>query len=378
MIPFNRPPVTGQELERIRDAISRGKTSGNGYYTQYCQFAIISQLGGGKALLTHSGTGALDMAAILLEIGANDEVIVPSFSFSSTANAFVLRGARLVFADSMSEHPNMDAATLRGLITPRTRCIVVVHYAGMACDMPAIMALAEEFNLFVVEDCAQAFGSSLNGKALGTFGHLAAFSFHETKTIACGEGGCLVVNDPSFFARAEIIWEKGTNRAAFSRGEVSKYEWIDVGSSFLMSEIQAAWLSAQLDQTDIILEDRLKTFNTYKGLLNNENWGDLLETPVSLHGANHNASIFYLRLKSGDLRDDLMHFLQKEEILAVFHYLPLHLSPYFKETGISADLPNAVEWSERILRLPLFFGIQEQEIRFVTQKMTEWRTRIIH
>lgn len=377
MIPFNRPPVTGQEMERIQDAISRGKTSGNGYYTQYCQSAIVSHLGGGKALLTHSGTGALDMAAILLGIKEDDEVILPSFSFSSTANAFVLRGARLVFADSMNEHPNLDATALRELITPRTRCIVVVHYAGMACDMQAIMELAEEFNLFVVEDCAQAYGSALYNRALGTFGHLAAFSFHETKTIACGEGGCLVVNDPSFFERAEVIWEKGTNRAAFSRGEVSKYEWIDVGSSFLMSEIQAAWLSAQLDQQDSILEDRLNTYHTYQKLLGNKDWDDLLETPVSLPGVSHNASIFYLRLKSGELRDDLIHYLQNEGILAVFHYLPLHLSPYFKAKGGVKGLPISVEWSERILRLPLFFGIKNHEIGFIREKMTEWRTRIV-
>ena len=266
MINFNEPYCTGNEPKYIQDAINRGKLSGNGYYTKKCQHFLEEKLGVKKCLLTTSCTDALEMCAILLDIQPGDEVIMPSYTFVSTANAFVLRGAKIVFCDSRPDHPGMDESLIEGLLTEKTKAIVPVHYAGVACDMDKIMSIAKQHDLFVVEDAAQAIDSHYKGKPLGSIGHLAAFSFHETKNISSGEGGALIINDDRFLERSEIIWEKGTNRSAFWRGEVDKYGWVDIGSSFLPSEITAAFLWAQLESLEKIQEQRKSIWNAYNAV----------------------------------------------------------------------------------------------------------------
>ena len=333
-IPFNKPYLTGRETEYIADAVASGKISGNGKYTQECQKYFEDTFGFKKTLLTTSCTDALEMAAILIDIQPGDEVIMPSYTFVSTANAFVLRGAKIVFADSMINHPNMDCSTLEALITPKTKAIVPVHYAGVACDMDTIMALAAKYNLYVIEDAAQAIDSYYIGedgikKALGSIGHLAAFSFHETKNIISGEGGMLAINDEKFIGRAEIIWEKGTNRSSFFRGEVDKYGWVDIGSSFLPSEIIAAFLWAQLENLNNIQEVRKSHWNKYNTELKtwaNKNQISLPEVPKY---ATNNAHMFYLKCNNVEQRSSLIKHLKENDILAVFHYISLHDSPFY-------------------------------------------------
>lgn len=360
-IGFNKPYLTGKEVHYMYDAVFHKHLSGNGKYTRLCQRFFEERYGFRRCLLTTSCTDALEMAALLLDIMPGDEVIMPSYTFVSTANAFVLRGANIIFADSSPHHPNMDARGIESLITPRTKAIVVVHYAGMANDMHTILELANRYGLYVVEDAAQAIDSYYqkgeHRLPLGGLGHLAAFSFHETKNIISGEGGMLVVNEPSMEARAEILWEKGTNRSAFFRGEVDKYNWVDVGSSFLPSEIIAAFLYAQLEQIDVIQQQRLRLWNYYyEGLtpLAKEGYIELPQIPAY---ATNNAHMFYIVCRSLEERSRLIDYLKQHGILAVFHYQPLHASPFYKDKHDGRDLPNCRRFADCLLRLPLFYEL---------------------
>jgi dTDP-4-amino-4,6-dideoxygalactose transaminase len=377
LIPFNKPFLTGRELDYIREAVSLGKISGNGEFTRRCQEFFEQRYGFQKCLLTTSCTDALEMAAILLDIQPGDEVILPSFTFVSSANAFVLRGAKIVFVDSMPDHPNLDASLLEGLITPKTKAIVVVHYGGLACDMDEIMAVANRHGLFVVEDAAQAVDSFYKGKALGGIGHLGCFSFHETKNIQCGEGGMLAINHPDFVKRAEIIWEKGTNRAAFFRGEIDKYGWVDVGSSFLPSEVTAAFLWAQLENLNFIQNRRIQIWNDYHKYLTNREVPTLLDLSYLelFHKAGErlsfsvmskdkmaNAHLFYVLFESLEARTSFAQFLKEHQLLSVFHYQSLHRSPVAQShfpDQYQRQLPNSDKFSDCLLRLPMFFELGE-------------------
>lgn len=362
-IPFNKPYLTGKETEYIEQAVKSGKISGNGMFTQKCQSFFESKYGIKKALLTTSCTDALEMAAILINIKKGDEVIIPSYTFVSTANAFVLRGAKIIFADSMPNHPNMDTSKIEKLITKKTKAIVPVHYAGMACDMDTIMELAKKYNLFVIEDAAQAIDSFYispktgSKKALGSIGHLATFSFHETKNIISGEGGLLAINDKQFISRAEIIWEKGTNRSSFFRGEVDKYGWVDIGSSFLPSEIIAAFLWAQLENLTIIQEKRKKHWNNYYIKLKQWAKQNQINLPEIPSYATNNAHMFYMICKDTAQRTLLIKHLKQKEILSVFHYISLHKSPFYKEKHKGETLPESDKFTNTLLRLPLFFEL---------------------
>ncbi len=356
-IPFNKPFLTGKETEYIKEAVSSGKISGNGEFTKKCQHFFEEKYGFKKCLLTTSCTDALEMAAMLCDIHPGDEVIVPSYTFVSTALAFVRTGAKIVFADSMSESPNLDAEMVESLITERTKVIIPVHYAGIACDMERIMDIARKHNLLIVEDAAQAIDSYYKDRPLGGIGHLAAFSFHETKNIISGEGGMLVINDERFVRRAEILWEKGTNRAEFFRGEVNKYGWVDIGSSFLPSEIIAAFLWAQLEQLDTIQAKRIKLWNTYHNLLSPIAETGAFSLPHIPEYATNNAHMFYLVCSSLEERTKLISTLKSEDILAVFHYLSLHSSPYYQDKHDGRPLPNCDKFADCLVRLPMFYEL---------------------
>jgi dTDP-4-amino-4,6-dideoxygalactose transaminase len=397
MIPFNKPYLTGKETYYIEQAVKTGKISGNGMFTQKCQQFFEQHYGFKKCLLTTSCTDALEMAAILCNIDSGDEVIIPSYTFVSTALAFVRQGAKIVFADSMSNHPNIDAEKIEALITSRTKVIVPVHYAGVACDMDKIMQLAVKYNLLVVEDAAQAvdgyftnpapqppkggalahFISSdatklssqhspfrgLGGKeSLGSIGHLSAFSFHETKNIISGEGGMLAINDERFIHRAEIIWEKGTNRAEFFRGEVNKYGWVDIGSSFLPSEIIAAFLWAQIENLDNIQQRRKKLWELYYAGLKPLADTNCFSLPNFPEYATNNAHMFYLICNSLNERTNLIDYLRKHDVLSVFHYISLHSSPYYKINHDGRILQNCDKFTDCLVRLPLFYELKEEEI----------------
>lgn len=357
MISFNKPYLSGNELAYIKDAVDRGKISGNGYYTKQCHSFFEKKYGFKKTLLTTSCTDALEMAAILLDIKPGDEVIMPSYTFVSTANAFVLRGATIVFCDSRADHPGMDELAIEALITSKTKAIVVVHYAGVACDMDVVMAVAESHGLYVVEDAAQAIDSFYKGTPLGGIGHLGTFSFHETKNIQCGEGGLLIINDDAFTERAEIIWEKGTNRSAFFRGEVDKYGWVDIGSSFLPSELNAAYLLAQLESLPSIQSKRLEIWNLYYDQL--YSWAKSLDIqlPKTPDYATKNGHMFYLVCKNIEQRSALITYLRNHDILAVFHYLSLHKSPFFAEKHDGRILTHSDRYTENLVRLPLFYEL---------------------
>jgi dTDP-4-amino-4,6-dideoxygalactose transaminase len=367
MIPFNKPYLTGHETQYIEDAVATGKISGNGKYTKLCQDYFVKKYGFLKSLLTTSCTDALEMAAILIDIQPGDEVIMPSYTFVSTANAFVLRGAKLVFADSRKDHPGIDEDSLESLITSKTKAIVPVHYAGVACDMDKIMAVATKYNLFVIEDAAQAIDSyytSKDGKkrALGSIGHLAAFSFHETKNIISGEGGMLAINDERFLERAEIIWEKGTNRSAFFRGEVNKYGWVDVGSSFLPSDIIAAFLWAQLENLRDIQSRRSTIWDEYQSQL--KDWANQLgiKIPFVPNYSTNNAHMFYLVCKSIEQRNSLIAYLKENRVLAVFHYLSLHKSEFYQDKHDGRDLSETDRYSDCLVRLPMFYELEEKNV----------------
>ncbi|MFD1001334.1 dTDP-4-amino-4,6-dideoxygalactose transaminase [Ohtaekwangia kribbensis] len=370
-IPFNKPAFVGNELEYIKQAIYIGQISGNGHFTKKCHHFFEEKFSS-KCLLTTSCTDALEMCSLLLNIQPGDEVIIPSYTFVSTANAFVLRGAKIVFADSQSDHPNMDAESLEQLITPRTRAIVVVHYAGIACDMDKIMELAQRYSLFVVEDAAQAIDSYYKGKPLGTIGHLAAFSFHETKNVISGEGGLLVINDKQFEKRAEILWEKGTNRTAFFKGEVDKYGWVDVGSSFLPSDLIAAFLYAQLEKMDVIQSKRKLIWDTYfENLLPLKEQGHI-KLPLIPEYATNNAHMFYIICKDIDTRDKLIAHLKKQDILSVFHYLSLHKSPFYASRHDGRELSWSDFYSDRLLRLPFYFELSPDDQEKIINTIQEF------
>lgn len=375
MIHFNRPYMTGMETEYIRQAVVGGKISGNGDFTKRCQSYFEKRYGFRKCLLTSSCTDALEMAAILTGVGPGDEVIVPSYTFVSSALAFVRQGATIVFADSCGDQPNVDADDIEKLITPRTKVIVPVHYAGCACDMDKIMAIAERHSLFVVEDAAQAIdswhvGSDGIRRPLGSIGHLAAFSFHETKNIISGEGGMLVVNDELFMRRAEIIWEKGTNRAEFFRGEVNKYGWVDTGSSFLPSEIISAFLWAQLEHLDEIQRERRRLWGCYFDFFTDGGFAEKhgLKLPVIPECATCNAHMFYLLFPNLERRSAFIDGMRRRDVLTVFHYLPLHSSEFIHAYSKTVpnppperDLPNCDRYADTLVRLPLYCGLDKDQ-----------------
>jgi dTDP-4-amino-4,6-dideoxygalactose transaminase len=366
MIPFNKPFKTGKELDYIADAIASGKISGNGKYTKLCQSFFEEKYGFKKCLLTNSCTDALEMAAILLNIEPGDEVIMPSYTFVSTANAFVLRGAKIVFVDSLPDHPALDVSLIEELITPKTKAIVVVHYAGVACKMDQLMEISDRHQLFVVEDAAQAIdnyfiGSDGEKKALGSIGHLATFSFHDTKNIISGEGGMLVVSDSELLDRAEIIWEKGTNRTAFFRGEVAKYSWVDIGSSFLPSEITAAFLWAQLEHMDQIQQKRIQIWEYYKEALAELAQSGKIKTCSIPEYSTNNAHLFYIDCLTLDNRDRIIRELKSSGVWAVFHYLSLHSSEFYKNRYEGNALVNADHFSNSLLRLPMFVELKRAD-----------------
>lgn len=370
MIDFNRPYLTGKETHYMYQAVMEHKLSGNGKYTKLCQHFFEERYGFRKAVLTTSGTDALEMCAMLCDLKPGDEVIVPSYTFVSTALAFLRGGAKVVFADSMKRNPNLDADTLEALITPRTRVIAPVHYAGVACDMDAIRAIAERHNLLVVEDAAQAIDSYYlspktgEKKALGGIGHLAAFSFHETKNVtAGGEGGLLVVNDERFVRRAEIIWEKGTNRAEFFRGAVNKYGWVDMGSSFLPAEINAAFLWAQLENLDEIQNKRKQLWNTYYEHLSKFASASTFTLPDLPSYATNNAHMFYLVCRNLEERTGLIAYLKEHDVQAPFHYLSLHKSEYYKNHSDNIpELPECDRYADTLVRLPMYYELQLEQV----------------
>lgn len=371
-IPFNKPFLTGKEAHYLYQSVYSGKISGNGMFTKKCQEFFENKYGFKKCLLATSCTDALEMAALLCNIREGDEVIVPSYTFVSSALAFVREGAKIVFADSGKDNPNLDVERLEKLITSRTKVIVPVHYAGVACDMDKIMALAERYHLLVVEDSAQSIDSYYKGRPLGSIGHLAAFSFHETKNIISGEGGLLVVNDERFIRRAEIIWEKGTNRSEFFRGEVNKYGWVDTGSSFLPSEIIAAFLFAQLENLDMIQNKRKMLWNRYyKGLKELEEKG-MLRLPMIPTYATNNAHMFYVVCRNLAERSGLIRFLKEQDILAVFHYLSLHKSAYYTPKYEGEELPECDHYADCLVRLPMFYELEEEQIDRVVETMKDY------
>ena len=367
MIPFNKPPYIGLEYKYVLNAMKSDKISGDGYFSKKCEEWFEKKLYTKKALLTPSCTAALEMAAILIDIKKGDEVIMPSYTFVSTANAFVLRGAKIKFVDINPKTMNIDEEKIKQAITNKTKAIVVVHYAGISPDMDKITEIAKKHNLYVIEDAAQAIISKYKNRYLGTIGDLGCFSFHETKNITSGgEGGVLLVNNEKFIKRAEIIREKGTNRKAFFRGEIDKYSWVDIGSSYLMNEISAAYLFAQLENIDLIIKNRLDTWQKYYEGLESLN----LELPYVPEYAIHNGHIFYIKT---DKRDELLKYLNKKGIKAVFHYVPLHTSPAGKKFGefVGKDKWTTKE-SKRLIRLPLFYGIKEEEIQVVITSIKEY------
>lgn len=360
-IPFNKPFLAGKETDYIRDAVYSGKISGDGVYTKRCHALLQERYGFKKILLTTSCTDALEMCAILSNIKPGDEVIAPSYTFVSTVNAFVLRGAKIVFADSHSYHPNINEDEVEKLVTKKTKVIVPVHYAGVACDMDVILELAKRKKLTVAEDAAQSIDSFYKGRPLGSLSDFAAFSFHETKNIISGEGGMIAVNNPKYIKRAEIIREKGTNRSAFFRGEVNKYGWVDIGSSFLPSEIIAAFLFAQLEQIDLIQSKRKTSWDKYYKELKSLEDSGRIKLPLLPSYATNNAHMFYIICRNLKERSALIEHLKKNEILSVFHYLSLHKSPFYKKHHDGRRMPNSDMFTNCLLRLPLYFELSNQE-----------------
>lgn len=360
-IPFNKPYVTGKETHYIYQAISSGKISGNGIFTKKCQTFFEKRYSFLKTFLTTSCTDALEMCAILLDVSHGDEIIMPAYTFVSTANAFILRGAKIVFCDNEQDHPNIDANAIEELVTKKTKAIVVVHYGGVACDMDKIMDIADKYNLFVIEDAAQAVNAFYKDRPLGGIGHLATFSFHETKNISSGEGGMLIINDERFLERAEIIWEKGTNRTAFFRGEIDKYGWVDIGSSFLPSEITAAFLYAQLECIDELQEIRQSLWNTYDVTLRNRR--SSFQLPMTPKFATHNSHIYYIICKSLSHRNRILGHLRKNDVHAVFHYQGLHESTFYKEKHDGRKLVNCDYYTNTLVRLPLFYELPISKVK---------------
>jgi len=372
VIGFNKPYLTGKETEYILESVQTRKISGDGIFTKKCHEFFENRYGFEKVLLTTSCTDALEMAAILLDIQPGDEVIAPAYTFVSSVNAFVLRGAKIVFCDSEEGTPNIDVSKIRELITEKTKAIVIVHYAGIAVDMDPMMKIAEEKNIYVVEDAAQSVDSFYNGRALGSIGHLAAFSFHETKNVISGEGGMLVINDKKFSERAEIIREKGTNRSAFFRGEVDKYGWVDIGSSFLPSDIIAAFLFAQLENLDDIQKKRKHIWEYYyKGLSDLAERGFITFQPIPEYATN-NAHMFYILCNSPEDRSSLIEHLKSNGINAVFHYLSLNKSLYFSRSNESSELKYSDYYTEHLLRLPLYYELSDEDLEYVISNIKNY------
>jgi len=374
LIPFNKPPFTGNEEQYVLHAMQSDKISGDGFYGKRCQAWFEGQLHCQKALLTPSCTAALEMAAILIDIQPGDEVIMPSYTFVSSANAFVLRGAKIVFIDIRPDTMNIDETLIEAAITPKTKAVVPVHYAGVSCEMDVIMDIAERYNLFVIEDAAQGMMSSYKGKALGTIGHLGTYSFHETKNYTSGgEGGLLIINDECFLERAEIIREKGTNRSQFFRGQVDKYTWVDIGSSYLMSDIQAAYLWGQLEQADQIKKNRLSSWNTYYKKLQVLEKSHIIELPIIPVDCEHNAHMFYIKVKDLNERSKLLAHLAQNGICAVFHYVPLHNSIAGKKNGVfvGSDI-NTISCSDRLIRVPIYYNIDHHHLDEVIQGILDF------
>lgn len=374
MIPFNAPPVVGTEIEYMQAAMGSGKLCGDGGFTRRCQQWMEQRFGSKKVLLTPSCTASLEMAALLLDIKAGDEVIMPSYTFVSTANAFVLRGAKVVFVDIRPDTMNIDETLIEAAITGKTRAIVPVHYAGVACEMDTIMALAQKYNLFVVEDAAQGVMSTYKGRALGTIGHIGCFSFHETKNYtAGGEGGATLINDPSLVDRAEIIREKGTNRSQFFRGQVDKYTWRDIGSSYLMADLQAAYLWGQLEAAEKINEQRLKLWQAYHDALAPLARAGRIELPAVPKDCVQNAHMFYIKLRDVEDRTALISYLKEADIMAVFHYIPLHACPAGEKFGyFHGEDRFTTKESERLVRLPLFFNLTSANQRTVINTLLSY------
>ncbi|VBB05541.1 degt/dnrj/eryc1/strs aminotransferase [Lucifera butyrica] len=373
MINFNRPPLYGTELSYLAQVLENRKLSGDGPFTQKCHLWMQENLPCSKLLLTTSCTHALEMAAILCDIQPGDEVIMPSYTFVSTANAFVLRGAKIVFVDIRPDTMNIDETLIEQAITPKTKVIVPVHYAGVACDMDRIMKIAAQYNLLVVEDAAQGFFSKYKGENLGTIGHLGCFSFHETKNISCGEGGALAVNDDRLIERAEIIREKGTNRTKFFRGQVDKYTWVDIGSSYLPSELNAAYLYAQLEAIDAIYQDRMNSWNEYQKRLSVLVQDKRVETPVIPAECGHNAHMFYIKVKNLEERTSFIKALSEKGVMSVFHYIPLHSAPgAVNVSRFSGNDRYTTRESERLVRLPLYYSMDSEDLNKIIETIIEF------
>lgn len=375
-IPFNVPPYIGKEDEYIKKAIDSRKICGDGEFTRLCNSKLEELTGSKKALITTSGTSALEMSALLADIKEGDEVIMPSYTFVSTANAFVLRGAKIVFVDIRPDTMNIDERLIESAITSKTKAIVPVHYAGVACEMDTICEIAKKYNLVVIEDSAQGVMSYYKGKALGSIGEFGCYSFHETKNYSMGEGGAVLINREDLVERAEIIREKGTNRTKFFRGQVDKYTWVDIGSSYLQSELNCAYLYAQIENPDIINENRLKAWNKYYELLKPLQAEGYIELPFIPKECTHNAHMFYIKAKDLEERTRLIAFLKEKGVNAVFHYIPLHSSPAGKKFGIfNGEDKYTTKESERLLRLPMYYGIEENDVIYIAEKVSEFFKR---
>jgi len=376
MIPFNKPYMTGRELSYIAEAHANGHLAGNGQFSKRCCAWLEERIGSQKALLTHSCTAALEMAAILSGVGVGDEVIMPSFTFVSTANAFVLRGATPVFVDVRPDTLNIDATRIEAAITPRTKAIVPVHYAGVGCDMDEIMEIAARHDLVVIEDAAQGLLADYRGRPLGSIGHMAALSFHETKNIISGEGGALLINDPRFVDRAEVVWEKGTNRSQFFRGQVDKYTWVDLGSSYLPGEIIAAFLWAQMEEADAITARRQRIWADYDAALMDLETAGAVRRPIIPADRSHNAHMYYLLLPDLERRTAFIERLKAAGIQSVFHYIPLHTSPFGRQAGRSVgDMSNTDDASDRLVRLPMWLGLEPQLPGVIAEVIAAAQTR---
>ena len=377
MIGFNVPPYIGTEMKYIEEAVAKNhKICGDGPFTKRCNAWLEKKTGTAKALLTTSCTHATEMAALLADIKEGDEIIMPSYTFVSTADAFVLRGAVPVFVDIRPDTMNIDETKIEEAITEKTKAIVPVHYAGVSCEMDKIMELAEKYHLTVIEDAAQGIMSTYKGRALGTIGDYGCFSFHETKNYSMGEGGALLIRDPKNVERAEIIREKGTNRAKFFRGQIDKYTWVDAGSSYLPGDMNAAYLMAQLDAADVIFEDRMRSWNLYKELLTPLTEEEKVELPHIPEGCTHNAHMFYVKAKNLEERTKLIDYLKENGVQAVFHYIPLHTAPAGQRFGrFHGEDVYTTKESERLMRLPMYYGLKEEEVRYVASKIIEFYSR---
>ena len=370
-IPFNKPKLIGLELDYIKDSVLNNHISGDGKYTKLCSQLFSNKFNINTSLLTTSCTDALELSALLLDIKDGDEVIMPSYTFVSTANAFALRGAKIIFVDSYKNNPNIDSNKIENFITDKTKAIVVVHYAGIACDMDKIMSLSRKYNLKVIEDAAQAIDSFHNGVQLGTIGDLGTFSFHETKNIVCGEGGLISINDTSLFERAEIMREKGTNRSSFFRGDVDKYGWVDIGSSFLPSDILAAYLFGQLEFSEKIQSKRKEIWNRYYKNLNELEIPEIT-IPNIPNYATQNGHLFYIVTENLSTRDSLIKYLRLKGIHAVFHYQSLHKSAFFKEKFQGDELINSEKFSNCLIRLPLYYDLEIDQVDYITNYINEY------